>query len=139
MTQEEENARIEALCVALESGDYEQRREYLRQDSGFCCLGVACDLSKLADWETSENGYYSYQKEHGVMPEAVRKYYGFQTNAGSFNRDFLSDDLRAEIKAAISRVPDSLIDLNDAGLSFSVIAKVIRARPAGLFGTLFEE
>ena len=40
----------EEWLVALESGEYKQGRGRLRDDNGFCCLGVACDLSGLGEW-----------------------------------------------------------------------------------------
>ncbi|CAB4143187.1 hypothetical protein UFOVP434_92 [uncultured Caudovirales phage] len=37
----------EKWCTALESGDYSQIQDKLRSgESGYCCLGVLCDLVK---------------------------------------------------------------------------------------------
>lgn len=36
---------------ALRSGKYKQARSNLRDGNRFCCLGVACDLSKLGKWD----------------------------------------------------------------------------------------
>lgn len=43
--------RMIQWAEALESGKYEQTTGELRGDEGFCCLGVACDISKLGDWK----------------------------------------------------------------------------------------
>ena len=36
--------------AALRSGDYAQTRESLQDTNGFCCLGVACDISGVGSW-----------------------------------------------------------------------------------------
>lgn len=36
---------------ALRSGKYQQAIGRLRRDGGYCCLGVACDVSGLGWWE----------------------------------------------------------------------------------------
>lgn len=41
---------------ALRSGRYKQTRGQLRDDEGFCCLGVLCDISGLGKWD--QNGCY---------------------------------------------------------------------------------
>ena len=38
---------------ALRSGRYPQTREKLRDKVGFCCLGVACDISGKGTWKAS--------------------------------------------------------------------------------------
>lgn len=43
---------------ALRSGEYEQGEYRLRVGDQFCCLGVACDVSGLGNWEIYD----------GVMP-----------------------------------------------------------------------
>ena len=39
---------------ALRSGEYEQTRERLRNDAGFCCLGVLCDVVDSEGWQRCE-------------------------------------------------------------------------------------
>lgn len=36
--------------AALRSGEYKQTREFLRTSTGFCCLGVLCDLVDPSGW-----------------------------------------------------------------------------------------
>lgn len=40
---------------ALLSGDYTQARGDMKTESGYCCLGVLCDVSGLGYWE--DNAY----------------------------------------------------------------------------------
>ena len=42
--------RIEQLCVALESDEYEQARHALRRGGTYCCLGVACQIVDPTRW-----------------------------------------------------------------------------------------
>jgi hypothetical protein len=42
--------RIEQLCLALESGRYQQSRGALKNALGNCCLGVACDVKDPTRW-----------------------------------------------------------------------------------------
>lgn len=37
--------------AALRSGEYRQTRGELRDAAGFCCLGVACDISGTGKWD----------------------------------------------------------------------------------------
>jgi hypothetical protein len=46
--------RIEQLCVALESGEYEQERNALRRGDRYCCLGVACHLVDPSRWLSTD-------------------------------------------------------------------------------------
>ena len=50
----------EAWLTALESGDYPQGRSRLKTTKGYCCLGVACEISNKGKWRDNENGVYSY-------------------------------------------------------------------------------
>lgn len=40
---------------ALRSGRYKQCKSWLRDNDGFCCLGVLCDISKMSAWGELEN------------------------------------------------------------------------------------
>lgn len=47
---------IAAWVAALRSGDYRQAKGYLRREIdqgkvGYCCLGVACDISGAGQWD----------------------------------------------------------------------------------------
>lgn len=112
---------IEQWVAALESGEYEQGRQFLRNGDEFCCLGILCELA-VADGaipapEIDSSGLRSYGTAQGgrmqsVLPVEVQTYLGTLscdpavTSAGGANT--------------------TLSVLNDGGVSFSEIAKVIR-------------
>ena len=111
--------------AALRSGEYVRTRETLRDDYGFCCLGVLCDLyieqsqnvteeqrsywnnanafMVLKDPEQPGGGYY----ENAVLPESVKNWAGMKTTDGEINKDIC------------------LSSLNDQGMEFEQIADVI--------------
>lgn len=109
--------RLLGLADALESGDYKQGQNSLHHGDEFCCLGVACDLAKIGEWkEYPDNpGLYYYITEHGrsgmLLPDDVKKYYGFPENAGLYPTGGASVHLA---------------ELNDGGVLFPVIAGHIR-------------
>lgn len=135
---------VDAWLTALESGTYRQGRcsLYHPQHKTFCCLGVACDLSKLGVW--NDQGFYIIPDEKrpisdnsNLLPIVLANQLNLASVQGSF--DFSSlypSELYDKIKHNM-RFPRtnylSLAALNDAGASFSLIAEVIRARPKGLF------
>jgi hypothetical protein len=127
---------VETWCEALESGRYKQGRSALRRDDAFCCLGVACDLLDPTGWRA--DGIYedSEEDESEVELTAVpRRVLGLADYTGSFALEDLPEPLRAEVAGHIDRRrgATSLAHLNDSGIPFALIAKIIRARPKGLF------
>ena len=50
ITKEVRQHRI-AWLKALRSRKYSQAREVLNDGEAFCCLGVACDISGLGEWD----------------------------------------------------------------------------------------
>ena len=108
--------RRAAGVAARRSGDYEQTMGGLKDGVGYCCLGVACDVSELGKWE--DDGVYSCGEEHkcgGYLTDVICDYYGLSTISGTF------DDER------------SLAELNDSGKTFNEIADIIESEPPGLF------
>lgn len=97
---------------ALRSGKYQQTHGCLRDNQGFDCLGVLCDISNTGKWVqlTGESYVYSYRIDDtewcDYLPEAVQGLTGLprRPRIGNF---FL----------------DNLID---HGLSFSEIASLIQ-------------
>lgn len=74
-----ENMR--AWVAALRSGKYQQGRNTLRTvDGRFCCLGVACDISGLAQWTDHEVRGFLYDGRKGVLPPRVAEWLGIDTN-----------------------------------------------------------
>ena len=101
---------------ALVSKDYEQTSGRLRDDNGFCCLGVLCDVARkegLGDWVGGPNNTQyaangTCQSE--VLPADVYRWAGL---------DRPNPDIRGDNRW------DSLAGLNDAGRTFEEIADII--------------
>ncbi len=106
------NKEIKAKWVAaLRSGSYVQGTGMLRSEGNqFCCLGVLCNLHaqvhpKIA---AKQKDSESYMGESEILPTEVMNWAGVDTQNGWwFARKF------------------TLASLNDAGTSFSDIAKII--------------
>ena len=124
---------------ALRSGEYAQTTGVLFRDSGddeagYCCLGVACDLSGLGQWiededDQNEYGYstmtfvvdgvdgYIDQQGATVLPMAVAD--------GWLGIPDTNPSVLVGLVQTPSGLPESLASLNDAGLTFDQIADVI--------------
>ena len=74
MTQEQRE-HCESWVEALRSGEYDQTCEQLRTEGGFCCLGVACDISRLSEWKKIK-GFFEYDHSINVPPYTVQKWAG---------------------------------------------------------------
>lgn len=73
---------------ALRSGEYVQVGEQLRSENcgwhggeevegtGYCCLGVLCDISGRGEWDDYDNFLFKlprdFRREHGIKNEAVK-------------------------------------------------------------------
>jgi hypothetical protein len=94
---------------ALRSGEYQQGRCYLRTNSGFCCLGVLCDLygkEHNVEWELVGAGtYYEFQDEPELLPLSVAEWAGVDRHRSL-----------------------TLGELNDTGSTFNEIADLIEKR-----------
>ena len=122
------NENVKRWVAALRSGEYEQGRKALRSiDDKFCCLGVACELSRE---ELDLDLYYTrpdpdgnptevlYDGSHGALPKKTMKWLGLNFPVGSF---------------CIGPEGHNLACLNDDGMTFDQIADVIEYGPNGLF------
>ena len=75
---------------ALKSGKYKQVREILkRKDQGYCCLGVACEISGLGKWD-GDNHFL--EKVSGCVSSShmtfrVKDHYGFERMSGEICTD----------------------------------------------------
>ena len=108
------NPIVKATWIAaLRSGEYKQAKSKLhRDDGGFCCLGVLCDLhAKIHGKQWEHRGtYYSYFGADGYLPNSVLAWAGLENNGSSV------------------RIRESnLANLNDDGQSFERIAELIEA------------
>lgn len=109
------NPEVKAKWVAaLRSGEYKQHKHALRSEDGaaFCCLGVLCDISKIADWELV-NGEISsrYLRAFSSLPHSVVYWAGLD---GSDPLVWVDEGAQAYLSV-----------LNDSGTPFSKIADII--------------
>ena len=100
---------------ALRSGEYRQAKSVLTDGRGFCCLGVACEISGLGHWDGEFEWEYHAgdTQETAFLPFEVKEWLGLRTDAGDF-------------------AGGSLAQINDYGKKFTTIAKIIESEPDGL-------
>lgn len=122
------NSKVkEAWVNALRSGKYEQGSEKLRSVSGYCCLGVLCDIyakETNTEWEFRGRGgtnlqpqdYWYFGDQSEFLPESVMDWAELEIN----NPSLRFDDGAYGI--------DQVSHLNDAGYTFSQIADLIQAQ-----------
>jgi len=109
--------KVTALIVALRSGGYEQGTNYLKtSDNKFCCLGVACDLIDNKRWARDFSGY-TYLERTAFLPPSIKEMYGFPADDGICTKNITESHPRDSSW--------TLATLNDAGLTFSMIADII--------------
>ena len=115
-TKEEQKENRKKWVAALRSGEYKQTTNALRNDKGFCCLGVACDISGLGGWGFyNAEGEYPYSRYNALiyLPNIVRSWLGLHKNDGEYDATSLTED-------------------NDAGRTFQDIADIVESEPEGL-------
>jgi len=119
-TKEQQAENRKKWVEALRSGDYKQTQNVLTDGNNYCCLGVACDISDLGEWEefeTKESGGFEYivnrdyssEKSSIDLPNSVQNWLGLYTISG----------------ASVNGVAKSLVTLNDEGSTFNEIADAI--------------
>lgn len=122
---------------ALESGKYQQTVRRLRDNRGFCCLGVACDVLDSNGWTRMESvgaGVY-FGNELTKLPTNIRLalglkdqdpyLFGTAVKGGTYYYDAQSHTAREAIVG--ERVSASASWWNDEqGLSFAEIAAMLR-------------
>lgn len=122
MTVNTEN--VGKWLTALRSGEYDQATGKLRELNddgdvvGYCCLGVACEISGLGTWEGEDylvNGV-SDPEVVGLLPVAVRDWLGFDTSNPAL------DLYEEESGTSATEAND------DYGASFSEIADAIEGQ-----------
>jgi hypothetical protein len=116
---------------ALRSGKYEQGSEKLRSVSGYCCLGVLCDLyaqEHNTEWEFRGNeetnlqpkDYWYFEDQSEFVPESVMDWAGFTENCPVVKIDVEEDDEDSWF------YHEGLADLNDSGYTFNELSKLIQ-------------
>lgn len=91
---------------ALESGFYTQTRTNLKDNQGYCSLGILCDLYSMetgVPWKANLS-YYSIAGQSTMIPEAVRLWSGID-----------------------SSIEDNLMGMNDANITFLEIANYLKS------------
>lgn len=118
------NNNAKKWVAALRSGEYKQTTGHLRDQKGFCCLGVACELYMKENpdlLKVDRHGlYYStVEAVFGVLSEPIMNWLGLREAAGIHETN---------------EGPLSLTNYNDVKrLSFAAIANIIETEPEGLF------
>lgn len=69
--------RLDAWTTALRSGQYPQTTEALRDDRGFCCLGVACEISPI-EGKANARGDFLYDGYDANLPYSVIEWLGIR-------------------------------------------------------------
>lgn len=110
------NQEVKKLWVeALVSGEYKQAKGLLRRESGYCCLGVLCDIyekqTKKKKWVKKRIWGYHFGPLNTALPKFVVKW------AGLSSCNPMVKDGRGS--------HGSLASFNDMGRSFNQIAKYI--------------
>lgn len=113
---------VKLWLKALRSGLYKQTRGQLRDERGFCCLGVACEVYNLQQRKNHKkqltSKYFRYDGEFSRLPIKVQRWLGLTSENGDYCRRLTSTNL---------------IHNNDQGVSFNKIADIIESNPKGLF------
>lgn len=116
---------------ALRSGNYEQGSEKLRTVTGYCCLGVLCDLyskEQGAEWEfrgLDENthqttDYWYFEDQSEFLPESVKEWAGLPVVNPSVRVDVTDNDDEDDWF-----YNDEIANLNDSGYTFNELSNVI--------------
>ena len=131
----------EQWLTALEGGSYTQTTGALRDAEGFCCLGVACDVSGLGEWyRYTDKMAWRDEGGHiwnGVLPPEVGEHLGlFAAEEVPFHKSDLKNEFDVERVREMVGVLDvvCLSELNDGGWSFKEIAGIVRRNPEAFFG-----
>lgn len=130
------NENAQKWVNALRSGKYQQTQGHLRDKTGYCCLGVACEIyleeTGRGSWQASagHNAYqYSidpFERSHTSLPGSVRRWLGLQSASGNYLR-------KGALRPGSFSQRDNLATANDDGRDFEEIADIIESQPSGLF------
>ena len=101
---------------ALNSDEYKQTRNKLKDSTGFCCLGVLTDLyikEHNEEWKVNWCGDYYFGEWSSTLSNEVMNWAGIYDCMGRLNEPVGVGEF------------DTLAILNDGGYSFKQIAQVI--------------
>jgi hypothetical protein len=112
---------------ALRSGKYQQGSCYLRDGDKYCCLGVLCEVLGVPSTPIRDDGSCTiYDHEENVhLYDGSKSYLSISTaeRAGLSTNGELGEAF--EYKGGMF---DSLVGLNDCGVSFAEIADIIEEK-----------
>jgi len=127
------NAEVKQKWIdALRSGNYEQGSERLRSVTGYCCLGVLCDLyaqEHNVEWEFRGNeetnlqpmDYWYFDDQSEFLPKCVMNW------AGLIN---YNPQVRVDVPETENEdewfYHEQIADLNDSGYTFTELSKIIQ-------------
>ena len=75
----------------LRAEKFQQAPGSLRKASGYCCLGVACELHLLAHgkrWDSSYGVAFTYLGAGADLPNAVKDWLGMKSRSGGFSSEY---------------------------------------------------
>lgn len=122
------NQEVKAKWLtALRSGDYKQAQGALKDNTGFCCLGVLCDVydkeHKQDNWTENSIGDGLHINSHGLPSATVMKWAGLPTDETSLGDNNPKTSI-PHSKYTTMRL--GVADLNDSGnYNFNQIADII--------------
>lgn len=121
------NSEVKEKWVAAlrDKERYTQTRRKLRDENGFCCLGVLCDLylsENGREWERSCGGGYEIEEKTEFLPHSVQDWAEFEQPIQIVRLP--SEDTDCE--GSNTFVTWNLVELNDnLKYSFEQIADLI--------------
>ena len=118
VSRQEMHRRREEWITALESGEYKQRKNFLRVGNEYCCFGVACELANIPQIK-NKTGRYAYNGETQTPPVALQVYLGFTA--------------RNPVIKLNTQDRTNLDVMNDGGENFETIARTIRDHYRDIF------
>lgn len=119
--------KLEAWCVALESGEFKQGMDTLYDEvtNSYCCLGVLCKINNVPEDAILRNEALF---NDGIL-EDLQKELGLADSLGSVCNYSLAEEILSIEGIDPSYVSVTcLAELNDSGkVPFPVIAKLLRS------------
>lgn len=123
------NPQIKEKWVnALRSGNYEQNHDgRLRNENGYCCLGVLCDLyakendKEWGNYDAGSGEGYNFEDYNDFPPQSVIEWAGLSNENPAVEVVYDEEDEPFSDN-------EPLASLNDNGMSFNDIANLISSQ-----------
>lgn len=126
---------IAKWIVALRSGLYQQAKSTLRNSVGYCCLGVACEISKIGFWKPvlgSRSHTYTDGGDYGTessLPSNVRSWLGLELSNPLVASNLPAISANDEQGWSFAQIADGLEALYLDGKKAEDIVRIARAEP----------